>query len=85
MPAIAGLSTLAQSKDPESLDALIGVLSSPEVYDTQVLIAAVDAISYVGNREALDEFLPFLKLVEASQAREKALGDHLMKLSLIHI
>ena len=44
-----------------------------------VLIAAVDAISYVGNREALDEFLPFLKLVEASQAREKALGDHLMK------
>ena len=79
MPAIAGLSTLAQSKDPESLDALIGVLSSPEIYDTQVLIAAVDAISYVGNREALDEFLPFLKLAEASQAREKALGDHLMK------
>ena len=80
MPAIAGLSTLAQGKDPESLETLIGVLSSPEAYDTQVLIAAVDAISYVGNSEALDEFLPFLKLAHGSQqAREKALGDHLLK------
>lgn len=79
MPAIAGLSTLAQGKDPESLETLIRVLSSPEAYDTQVLIAVVDAISYVGNREALDELLPFLKPVDGSQAREKVLGEHLLK------
>ena len=79
MTAIAGLSTLAQGKDPEALEALLEVLSSPGAYDTQVLVAAVDAISYVGNREALDEFLPLLHLVGGKQGREKAIGDHLVK------
>lgn len=79
MPAIAGLSTLAQGKDPEALETLLGVLASPGRYDTQVLVAVIDAISYVGNREALDEFLPLLKLAGGNQAREKAIDDHLMK------
>ena len=79
MTAIAGLSTLAQGKDPEALETLLEVLSSPGAYDTQVLVAAVDAISYVGNREALDEFLPLLHLVGGKQGREKAIGDHLLK------
>lgn len=79
MPAIAGLSTLAQGKDPEALDTLLEILSSPGGFDTQVLLAAIDAISYVGNREALDEFLPLLQMVRGKQGREKAIGDHLMK------
>ena len=79
MIAIAGLSTLAQGKDPDALEALLDVLSSPGAYDTQVLVAAVDAISYLGNREALDEFLPLLHLFGAKQGREKAIGDHLVK------
>lgn len=79
MTAIAGLSTLAQGKDPDALEALLEVLSSPGAYDTQVLVATVDAISYLGNREALDEFLPLLHLFGGKQGREKAIGDHLVK------
>ncbi len=79
MTAIAGLSTLAQGKDPEALEALLAVLSSSGTYDTQVLVAAVDAISYLGNREALEEFLPLLHLLGGKQGSEKAIGDHLLK------
>jgi hypothetical protein len=78
--AILGLGTLAQ-QDPSAIEILAGVLSRPEDFETQELIAAVDAIAYVGERESLDRFLPLLKVdeKEAVEPKDKAVAEHLRK------
>ncbi len=78
IPAIGGLSTLAQGNDERAREALVDVLASPERYDTQVLIAVVNAVAYVGGNEALEQFLPFLRGRRGSSGKEKDIADHLL-------
>ncbi len=76
--AVVGLGTLAQAKDSAAFDKLAEVISV-ERFGASEKIAAIDAIAYIGGREALRAFLPFLSERSAPKAKEKAVVDHLTR------
>jgi hypothetical protein len=79
IPAILGLGTLAQEQDGGAIQALVDVVVRSEAFETPEIVAALDAIAYVGGRRALSDFLPLLELKDKLAARDKMIADHLWR------
>ena len=79
IPAIGGLSTLAQENDAAALAALVSILGAPERFDTPALVAVVNAVAYIGGQAALEQFVPFLRSRSAQPAKEQAVAEHLLE------
>jgi len=62
VPAILGLGILARAGDVEAIKSLEGVISPSRrmQFDPTEATAAVDAIAYLGGRQALELLLPYL-------------------------
>ncbi|MCZ6794989.1 MAG: hypothetical protein O7J95_15405 [Planctomycetota bacterium] len=60
IPAILGLGTLAQDRDDEALKTLVAVVARHATFEAQEVIAALDAVAYVGGVKALERLLPLL-------------------------
>jgi len=78
IPAIGGLSTLAQEADQEAREALIGVLGASDQFDTPTLVAVVDAVAYIGGKDALELFLPFLQSRPGLQGKDQDVANYLL-------
>lgn len=79
IPAILGLGTLAQGKAPGALDALVSVVARPQRFETAEIVAALDAVAYVGGRDALEPFLGLLAARDDLVAKDRAAFDHLWR------
>lgn len=77
IPAILGLGILAQDKDSEALEMLVDVVAKPKSFKAQEIIAALDAIAYVGGREALHHVLRNLGARDQLVQKDQAVYEHL--------
>ena len=78
IPAILGLGTLAQDRDEEALKVLVDVVARHAGFEAQEVMAALNAIAYVGGLEVLGKILPLLG-VRDGRFQNKAVYDHLWR------
>ncbi len=69
IPAVIGLGILARAGDDRSVELLKGVLASRDEYEPSEVVAVIDALAYLGGREALECFVDFVN------ARDKPFAD----------
>ncbi|MEM7233215.1 MAG: hypothetical protein AAF517_13650, partial [Planctomycetota bacterium] len=80
--AILGLGTLAQDEedqDDAALSRLVKIVESSDSFGPQEMIAAVNAIAYVGGRAALGQFLPLLGARDTLIAKDRSIYDNLWR------
>lgn len=77
--AILGLGTLARDRDEVALDRLTQVISAPARFEVQEIVAAINALGYVGGPEATNRLVDLLAGAPAALSGPNPVRDELRR------